>query len=288
MDLITYRPAHSKDIPFLVDFFNVQYTRKKDAQYYQWQYFDSYYPTLCMTAWHNTELIGSFTVQKRVLSDGSIVGHLIDLLVEPQWRGKGIFFELGKRAIGSLTDLQAITVFPNANGRIACEKSLGMKTIVKIDDIVLSPPIIIKQVEGNQSDLIRFDNGSDYIKWRFDQNPEHTYQRIAVQTGYAITKLFKDPKTGDQFGDIVEYALKNYEEIVPLFTEAAGKLFKKDIEHVATWALPHTHLFQVLMSAGAHTLPRERYFCIKILDPQHQYLNDIARWEVVQADAEIY
>jgi hypothetical protein len=35
-------------------------------------------------------------------------------------------------------------------------------------------------------------------------------------------------------------------------------------------------------------MAQERYFCVKVLDPEYTYLYDFTNWQLVQADAEIY
>ena len=137
IDPIVYRIAEESDIPQLVNLINSQYSRKKAAEYFRWQYFDSFYPSVVMCAFMEESVIGMFGLQKRKLSDGVNAGQAIDLLVDPAWRGKGVFAELGVHASGSFKDLDLLCVFPNLNGKNACEKSLHWKTIGKIDSLVL-------------------------------------------------------------------------------------------------------------------------------------------------------
>ena len=98
--------------------------------------------------------------------------------------------------------------------------------------------------------------------------------------GFVVTKVFTDPTTGQQFGDIVEYSGN------PL--GAVERFFADGIPMVSTWALPHTPSYALLKQAGFSELPRERYFCIKALEPTLEYLYDITHWHLMPADAEIY
>lgn len=133
------RLATRADISNLVILQNVQYARKQTPEYFEWQFFSSYYPTICVAAWDNSRLVGMFGVQKRILTDGIICGHLIDLLIDAKYRGQGIFSRLCDYATTCFPDLQALTVLANLSGKNACVKSLGMTNITKLDDLIVTP-----------------------------------------------------------------------------------------------------------------------------------------------------
>ncbi len=263
-----------------------QYARVHRAAYFQWQFFDSFYPTICMTAWNDTRLIGMFGLQQRSLADGTLVGHCIDLLLDPAYRGQGIFGELGRHAAAHFQNLAALTVFPNANGRRACEKSLGMRPVAKIDDMVLKaltagPAQRRRVVAKSRKAHVSFSTGDAYRAWRYDRSPQYSYKTI----GKGITKTFLEPATLEHFGDIVDWTEDASADEIRYTSE---QLLSHGHEEVSTWALPHTEQYSDLRSLGFVQSPRERYFCVKVLSGQHQYLYDVASWRVVPGDAEIY
>ena len=276
---ITYRLVNESDITRIANLVNAQYARKKDAAYFKWQFFNSYYPTICMCAVVGNQIVGMFGLQKRKLTDGHIVGHLIDLLVDPNWRGKGIFKKMGELAIAHFNDLQALTVLPNPNGKVACEKSFDMKTISKIDDLVCekSDSKTIK-IDPKDSSLLRYETNEKYRNWRFDQSPIYKYTKIkSDDESLTITKKFTDPTTKDSFMDLVDYKGKTL-----------AVQFEENNPKISTWALPHTNLYTRLKSHGFKELARERYFCVKVLDSNLKHYYDIKTWNLVPADAEIY
>lgn len=288
---INFRPAEKKDIPQLTILFNQQYARKKDEAQILWQYFNSFYPTVCFCAFSGNQLVGAFTIQKRRLSDGTIIGHFIDLLVALEWRSQRVFTALGARAIKCFPDLEAVSVLPNQNGKGASEKAFGLRTLAKIDDLVIHnlPPTGEANDIAPQEKLVRYQGGPEYENWRYNQNPRHRYEQITLPDGsYAIAKLFIDPRNGEKFWDIVDYQLYNPSKLAKLFLTAIQRLLEKDGAGVSIWALPHTALYQPLRNLGFVPLARERYFCVKVLSPKREYLYNINHWELVMADAEIY
>lgn len=279
---------------------NAQYSRKKSGAYFLWQYFNSYYPAILMCAFTNDKLIGMFGLQKRKLNNGANVGQALDLLIAPEWRGKDIFKQLGERAIHYFRDIDLLCVFPNFNGKNASEKSLGWKTLGKINSMCIHHKDI-KNTSSNTLELLpkpkkmvtfnKFDYNPEIRHWRYNQHPEYEYSKIPkTSIAFAVTKIFTDPDNSQCIGDIVDFecALNNKVILKELFLRASLRLKEQGVESVTTWALPHMPLRDVVASIGFTEIQKERYFCVKVLNPQYKYLYDFSSWHLVQADAEIY
>lgn len=299
-ETVTFRQAVESDIPQLIDLMNSQYSRKKYGSYFLWQYFSSIYPTILMCAFLDSQLIGMFGLQKRILESGAYVGQAIDLLVASEWRGKGIFKLLGEKATGYFQDIDLFCVLPNQYGKNACEKAFGWRTLCKMNSMCLHKEHYMnlskktsKDPPPNSKEQIfdKFHYSNDIRCWRFDKNPDYKYTHVMLTTGeFIITKVFKDPVTGVRFGDIVDFEcnLNNQEPLKELFLKAVMRLKEQDVESITTWALPHSPLREVVESLGFTELSQERYFCLKILNKTYAYLNNIEHWHLVQSDAEIY
>jgi hypothetical protein len=295
-DDIIFRAAGRADIPQLIAIFNAQYARKKNESYFVWQYFETDYPTVLMCAIIDDEIIGTFGIQKRVTNTGASVGQAIDLLIKQDFRGKGIFDELYKQALEVFSGLDILCVLPNRNGRIACEKTLGWKVLAKIDFLALYGVISVAQnyddyVESINQNLERFILSDSTRKWRFDRNPDYEYLYLSSEPEeYIITKLYRNSANMKCYGDIVYFSCNsdNIRGLKHRFKEASEMLFKHKVSAVTTWALPHTQLYYMLLNLGFNPYPQERYFCVKVFNPTYEYLNEINRWHLVQADAEIY
>jgi hypothetical protein len=286
------RPALPTDIPQMMDLLNSQYNRKKNAEYFHWQYFESYYPTVSICAFDNDKLVGMFGLQKRTLATGEPIGQLIDLLIAPDWRRKGLFASLAEKAYSHFDGLDAFCVLPNLNGKNACEKSLGFKNIAKIDSLVLEKDSLhdslpdFSDLSASDSTLIRFDKNERLFKWRFNRNPEYEYEKItAGNDSFAIVKIFTDPVSGEKYGDIVEYGPvdSDPQSIASLFLKAGKALFEKNAKSLTTWALPHTNLYKILIKLNFKAFPQERYFCVKSTVSEN-----IQDWHLMQADTEVY
>ncbi len=301
LENVNFRLAAESDASQLVDLINSQYSRKKDKPYFYWQYFNSFYPTILMCAFDGTELIGTFGLQKRKLRNGIHVGHAIDLLVSHNWRGRGIFKSLGAKAVSYFNDLDALCVLPNRNGMNACEKAFGWKNLGKINSMSLDKEGFRENISpefsqdiipsGEKQDLEMFYYGEETRTWRFKEHSDYEYGYVKMHAGeFAVTKIFTDPGTGMRYGDIVDFEcdLNNPGLLRELFLEASCQLKEKKVDMITTWALPHTPLYPVVESLGFIDMPQERYFCLKVLKYEYEYLYDLSRWHLVQADSEIY
>lgn len=262
---------------------------------FEWQFFNSFYPTVCVAAEDGGQIIGMFGLQRRTLNNGTPIGHLIDLLVDKNWQGQGIFKTMGQIALNHWKDIEVFTVLANLSGKIACEKALGIQTIAKIDDWVLKNPLRFRSAGvsklQSQPSHVRYRTSQPYFRWRFGANPIYTYSKIAVSgCGFLYTKKFTDPVTKESFMDIVDYRLNqsSTESLVTLWGKSVEQLIGQGEKNISAWALPHTPLAKALKLMGFEALPRERYFCVKTRGLRLKRLLDITSWDLVQADAEIY
>lgn len=293
--MITYRAAKKSDIGQLVKLMNSQYVRQKNARYFLWQFFLPTQPSTLIVALDDKKIIGMFGLQKKTLSNQMTVGQLIDLLILPEYRGQGIFKNMADKASAKFKNLQAIIVFPNQEGKHACEKNLGMKTIAKIDSLILdtkkkllhSAKIGISK--KNTDRFVQLKKSGSWQNWRYDSHPNYKYKKIIKdKNNFLIVKIFTDPETRIRYGDIVNVKQNNLKSLAVLIAKANDYFISKNIKTITTWALPHTQIFGFFMLLGFKPSPQERYFCLKVLDKKFNYLNDIKNWQLVQADAEIY
>lgn len=245
------------------------------------------------------KLIGMYGLQKRLLNNGTKAGQAIDMLISQEFRGKGVFKQLADHAVQCFQDVDLLCVFPNLHGKNAVEKSLGWKTVGKIDSMCVKPQSIIDVSEGHHEpwgferdeSLYRFVYDNSIRKWRFGEHSDYIYRYVSINEGdYAVTKIFIDPLNGHRFGDIVDYECENGNEsnLMQLFLEVCYHFQEHSVHTITTWALPHTLLYKVLKAIGFSEISQERYFCVKVLNLQYTYLYDLANWHLVQSDTEIY
>src|SRR3989344_7747525 len=89
---ITIRPLTVKEAGFFIEIMNNYYDRKKNSEYFKWQYF-SYPKSLYYGAFDKDKYLGGFGIQLQKLKyhDRKItIGKGLDIIIHPNFQKKGI------------------------------------------------------------------------------------------------------------------------------------------------------------------------------------------------------
>lgn len=287
---IHYRQARSNDIPALIKLMNNQYKRKKNKDYFIWQFFRSEYTIVLIVAQFQNEIVGMLGLQKRILSNNAKIGQVIDMLISPDFRGRGIFSKMINHSIEKLGKIDAICVLPNQNGKRAVEK-LGWEKLANINDLILEGRLheSIVDLKFKGTNVIAFNYSEAIINWRFNHHPNHEYYINSIDdSNFTVSKIFEDPITNQKFGDIVYSKISTAEKLHEILINTIKFLNTKGIYSITTWALQHTKEYKVLIQLGFKQKIRERYFLLKVYNSKFDNLYKINNWHLFQADAEMY
>jgi len=117
------------------------------------------------------------------------------------------------------------------------------------------------------------------------------YEKIFIdENNWTIIKIFQDSVTGHKYGDIVaiNYQYDQVNNLITLLEKSISQLKHKEAKTITLWAMPHNLLYQIVNDLNFEKLEQERYFCIKVINPDYNYLYDFSNWDLVQSDSEIY
>jgi len=288
-----YRTAKLNDIPQLLKLMNDQYARKKNENYFLWQYFNSIYPTVVICAEFEEKIIGMFGLQKRRLKNGLIGGQAIDMLIHPKYRNQGIFFKLGKIAFSFFDDLDFLFVLPNLNGKNAILKNFDFNDLLTINNLILFAANYNKtniQLDNNLiTNIYEFDYTKQIQQWRFTNHPDYEYTKIKInEANHAFVKIFIDPVTYRKYGDIVYF--ESYESFAlhKLILKCCDSLFAENVSIITTWSLPDTSSTSILNEIGFTEMAQERYFCLKPIKSSAYELSNNNKWSIFQSDVEFF
>ena len=290
------RTAKKADAESFVIFFNAYYKRKTTKEYFIWQFFESPYLSKLFLAFDGKDLVGCYGVKLHPLTDNSFSCFSVDFLIAQTHRKKGIAYLLDQQVTNFCIENEAccLTSLPNAYGNAAF-KSLGSKSLIKVDSLILSLDQWKKNVidfsKNNEPaiDYIEFQKDQDYRKWRFDLNPLYKYKYTVLNDNcFAISKIFTDLHTNQLFYDIVEFHFDTLENANSLIQLVISNIDLEKSAKLSIWALPHTKLYMLLIKIGFLHFENERYFCLKFFSRKFKYLADIKIWNISEADAEIY
>ena len=304
---------------------NSLYSRRVGPAYYRWQFFEAPFPTmLAFATTPEGSLAGCYGTQlKEVVGGKCKVGWALDIMVAPQFQGRGLFRPLAGFAFEQLAAYgpSAICVIANARAQGPHVKGLGWRLINGFRTFVCATggsgvPAAGSGVEIQQVD--RFEEAylrpaeerisfpaeartvatrrtPAYTDWRFVRCPRYRYQLFQVTRksspfGCLALKVFRDPLTGQLLGDIVDisWAEDDTEALTTMIRFALRHFRTQGVEQAAVWLQTNTILDEVGQGIGFRALEQTRYFCGKGLDAESGYFTDPRRWFLTMADSEVY
>ncbi|MBC7669047.1 MAG: GNAT family N-acetyltransferase [Gemmatimonadaceae bacterium] len=198
---------------------NSLYARKIDERYYRWQFFDCPHAPLLMTGWAGERMVAAYGVH--VISSGvEVAGMSLDIMIADDHQGCGLIAPLAQAAIDEARRRGALrlAVIGNARARDAMSRRLGWKTWQVLADwtrltagtdsapaepVARPPPASL--APGARTFYPR-DEAT--LAWRTEQSPRYDYTWLRAgppeaPQGWSVIKLFRDPVSGEGFGDIV-------------------------------------------------------------------------------------
>lgn len=297
LDQLILRPANISDANQFADIMNKQYLRKKMPEYFKWQFINSPEPTVLICAFEAERICGIFGMKKRMLNNGVSVGQAIDMLIVPEWRGKGLFKKLAEEAVQYFNkQLDMLCVFANPVGSRAVQEALGwhltgtIKTLaINLGtDIALESEITSKEMDNKPR--FHFDKNEGYRNWRIKENPVYSYVSIKDGDSIAWVKTFTDPLKNTKYGDIVDIIVPGNSVLAMcrVIRAACRHLRAEGAELITIWAMPGTLLRGAVKSIGFKEINQERYFCTKVLNPKCKMFTEFSSWELAQVDTEIF
>lgn len=276
--------AKIEDVDDLVSCINtgVHYPPYWTERELKWWIFECPLPVITYRAIYKEETVGTFMIFRRQLTNNLNCGVLMGLVVKKEWRGKGLFKLLGKRAMEYFKDIDLLVCFPNINGAKALEKNFNFKTIARIETLILEKnKIKRKKVESysiqridsttkfkkhqSQNKYLMFKNDKIFRQWRYGLNPLFSYYIVSNQSkNFSIVKVFDNKEQGKKIGDIVDFEMEYMEKnsFFDLMISTCSALTTFDVDAITIKALPNNLIYEVAKKIGFKE-SNNHNFCVK-------------------------
>lgn len=287
------RKAEAEDIPEILSLFNANTAPPKSAYHFQWW---NRIPSVTFCATQGERIVGMFVVLRRKLINNLSCGVLMGLVVEKEWRGRGLFKDLGDLAMNYFEDIDLFCCLTNQIGEKALKKNFDFRTIDTIETMLLpiaantdcpeyvNTPITADTRFTNfrirKNDTVMFSADGEFRRWRFASHPRFSYRMIRADSDeFVVMNTYRDEETNIRYGDIADFESKALEEgrLIPLFNCASVSL-KKDVDMVTIQAVPNSLLHGVAKKMGFRESDIRHYFSIKVKEPHNEYLYDSSKW----------
>jgi len=324
---IRFRPARrdAADAERFCALSNSLYARLVDTAYYEWQFFDTPFPSLLLLALDAEErLAGTYGFQLREAGlAGARIGWAIDIMVAPAHQKQGLFRALASAARREIERFGPLGLCVMANQRAAPAHvhGLGWRSPAAVANFAC-PTAAAGKGNGHRGPvemqpIERFLHNDQWpdrwecppearpklftartarlLDWRWLDCPRYRYRAFAAMAGdrpagYLVLKLFPDPGTGERLGDIVDlvWGQPGPEVVQAMLRFALEELRRMGAHRAVTWLETGTVLDEAGRRMGFEDTGQRRYFCCLPLRPEGDPMTEASRWFLTMIESEVY
>jgi GNAT superfamily N-acetyltransferase len=298
------REAVPLDIDGAMALMNRNASPKKTPEFMKWWNFGTF-PSTTFVAEERGELVGMFIVFKRRLTNGLGCGVLMGLVVDPDWRGTGLFGDVGRRAMSCCEDLDVFVCLTNKRGRRALEHHFGFRTIETIETMVSSEGLhstgsdrggVFATVAQDTAfdcakpfrpGTIAFEADEAFRRWRFGLRPDNApYLAARVDSGDSfIVKRYYHEEKETHYGDIFDFDLHDFSHAgLARLIGSARSMLGAGVEALTMQAVGRSSFYEMLMKIGFVESDMKHFFCMKVKESEKAYLYDPGEWIVKWGD----
>ena len=281
MSHIEYRTYQTGDEEGILALYNRVFPTSMSPAQWRWTYRDNTRKrTDVVVAMDGTRIVGHCAaVPLLARHDGTeiLTSRIQNVLVDPDYRGRGIFLQ-------ALSELEAllrsrasefVLTYPNDNSLPAFMK-LGYRHVGDIRQYVggaglVTPrsmhveetaPVFTSEDATLMATVlvdyaIRNDRSADYLTWRYGEHSGHAYHVIRVRDGSALAGLaVVKPYPAGRTVDVLEFCAADTPGAVATLAAALSSRAATGMNAVALWLLPHYVGFRTFADIGF--VPTER------------------------------
>jgi GNAT superfamily N-acetyltransferase len=297
---------------------NSLYARPVNKAYYDWQFFQCPFTSLLNAAVDEQDkIVGTYALHVQDAQPlATKIAWVLDIMVSPQIQRQGIFRKLVDYGFENLKthDAAAIVVMANEKADRACVEGLGWKRIntfltyfAKPDKSHGENEFVLEYEKINDfsscRDIFKANNISlfanartvDYQNWRFIKNARYGYDIFAAHKngepfGYLVLKIFRDPVSGQAFGDIVDifWIEPDAQALSDMLRFSLAHFYEQNVGSSAMWLQTNTLLDKIGTEIGFVRSEQKRFFCGKALKEDFKHLEDASSWFINMSDSEVY
>ncbi|MHA1995611.1 MAG: GNAT family N-acetyltransferase [Candidatus Hodarchaeales archaeon] len=325
MDELKLAEYTSGDETQIIELFKNSFQVATSIDYWNWRFRDN--PTgkiAIKLMWDKDFLAGHYAVSPIHLN---YFGMKIDTalsnmtMTHSKYWGKGIFPKLADALYSDLAvNTEFIWGYPNENSHYSFVKKLKWVDIYQIPMFSFTHGSIPRKlkVTNNKGHIekintfdTRFDTfwndfilskknisvyrSSDYLNWRFIQNPVNRYHVRAyleeeTLKGYLIHKFYKNDK-GEIEVDIVDFQVQSPEVFGILLNSLFDEIEENPPNRINTWLNPSEEIFLTLEKIGFRSTAPITFLGAFNLKKESQTFENILKfsnWSIRMSDSDVF
>lgn len=262
------RRFEERDTQKVLELFKKSFGKPMTKDFWEWRYLRNPFSSakVIHLMWHEEALAGHYAVWPAELLVGDEVkmtAMSMTTMTHPDFAGKGVFTSLAKSVYDSVFNehqIELIWGFPNVNSHYGFIKKLDWKNVATIPMLSMQAKFmdrlprvdVVSKNSFDESDShqlmkctmgkIKLNKTSEYLNWRYFDNPEFNYQVISPKESPDLFIVFKVVKPLVQEGfmeiDILEWSTRaDVQSIVSLLAALKSHLKSNELEiaTINTW-----------------------------------------------------
>lgn len=255
-----------KNIPEIIGLHDECFGPGATKEYFAWRYLQAPNQDLFVNVAVENQQLAAFyaVVPIKLQHNGNLCDAALSLntMTSAKHQGKGLFVELAKRTYAQLLEenYQCVMGFPNSISNRTFNSQLSVPTVAEVPMLELDisaekiSEINIKydnqylldytkvKVPENRISVVK---SADYLRWRYSDSPEHTYENVVLAEGnvvkaYATCKIWKDRL------NLVEFHANNADFADELLMACKYHAMSKMCSYVTVWEPINTPLHHLL------------------------------------------
>lgn len=278
----------------------------------KWRYLDNPYDDfLVVVAMENNTIIGNCSGSPVEIMENCKTykaALAMNNMVHPDYRGKGLFVLLGNQ-INELVEnkgYKLIFSFPNYLSNPIYVKKVGMYVVYEIPTLILDLNNSIEDIKEtisvsednkflltyptntNTSKKLYIKKSSQYLKWRYCNNPTCDYKNFITKRGNIVESylICKEYENKINIVDINTSSLQDFTSLINHVTQYAKSLNKKELTIWYPIGTEQHILLEKLRFRNGYPVT---YFSTKVFSDDNTSLYyDYRNWLINSGDDNVY
>lgn len=312
MTIVEYKSEYKKQI---LDLFEICFNKKISEEYWNWRFESNPFSDEIFIdlMFDGNKLVGHYAISPiELIIDGvkKNTAFSMTTMTHPNYAGKGIFTKLANNLYErlKLKGFEMVWGFPNSNSHFGFKKNLEWVDITTIGMLKLD----VKMFKNNQkleciniynlneipeilfhevSKKVRINKNTNYIKWRYLDNPSNDYKLIKTidNSSILIYKLLPSFNTTDKFEiDILEINFESIEHLQSLISFMISSVDNlKNIEQINTWNSIHSKDNLFLEKIGFKQSSPITYLGARLFN-MNELILDYRNWDISFGYSDIF
>ena len=231
-------------------------------------------------------------------------------MTDPNYSGQGIMTKLFGQTITEAKKLEysGIFGFANQNSRYMFTKKLNFLEIVQMSELSINIQDTNAFLKNDScTQISRFDEKftkffeehkpinkyviertTDYLNWRFFENPEINYTVYEIINdeeiqGYFVLKNYENKK-----GHIVDFILINNNSISQMISKSIDFCKQNNLSQLTLWANPQSELYRMCQKNNFYPQLMPTFFIVNATTNLKPDILNYINWYITMSDSDVF